>query len=518
MAKGKTISIPGVGKSSGYIKFGNRKSYLPGYRKPYRLGGTGNFSTTDRTRFSARIVTPITLYEAQHYAAPNNVLPFDGKLYGYINIYECLYYSQYRNMIVRMYEEFTIKDYSCKITLDGQGTLVNANTPQTTFYLAQDRNGIPTGQGFKRPIDYASVISRAINYYSPFSQYCWNSVSGVQEKSNFISCDLFKPDTGLFSKGDANGPNASSFAYNQNQTYSQYMFKPVVLLAVNSSSKGAAPKFNVEIRINIVGRGIRALTGEPSPVGLTGENAAQPSDVAAGKVFYNQNGDSYVGTSLPPVKTPIVIEQNGVYPIDNYTGGYDLSHESSIEVNVANASQLNPVSAAYLYGSGKNDFIQFNRHLWSAVQVEEDAPYDLTNAIQLFSPTANLQNVSSCKVLWMAPSQRDGFVKVLYADYDFDDPAEGESRDHHVPCPIARRQDEDLSSSTPVRWCTVVSVNPTSVYSSFGVGTSAASYIVTDSIFEKSAGDFLDEGFENVIGASFFDIEWNVQYIPVRRN
>lgn len=515
MAKGKTINIPGVGRSSGYIKFGNRKSYLPGYRKPVKFSA-GNYSTTDRTRFSARLVVPITLKPITEYSS---IATFDQKLYGFINVYECLYYSQYRNMIVRMYEEFTIKDYNCKITLDGQGTLVNANTPQTTFYLAQDRNGVPAGQGFKRPTDYASVVTRAINYYSPFSQYCWNSVSGLQEKSNFISCDLFKPETGLFSvSADPNKASALSFLYNQNQTYSQYMFKPVILLAVNSSSADAAPKFNVEIRINIVGRGIRALTGEPSPVGITGENAAQPSDVAAGKVFYNQNGDSYVGTSLPPVKTPIVIEQNGVYPIDNYTGGYDLSHESSIEVNVANASQLNPVSAAYLYGSGMNDFIQFNRQLWSAVQVEEDAPYDLTNAIQLFSPTANLQNVSSCKVLWMAPSQRDGFVRVLYADYDFDDPGEGESRDHHVPCPIARRQDEDLSSSTPVRWCTVVSVNPTSVYSSFGVGTSAASYIATDSIFEKSAGDFLDEGFENVISASFFDIEWNVQYIPVRRN
>lgn len=515
MAKGKTINIPGVGRSSGYIKFGNRKSYLPGYRKPVKFSA-GNYSTTDRTRFSARLVVPVTLMPITTYSS---TATFDNKLYGFINIYECLYYSQYRNMIVRMYEEFTIKDYNCKITLDGQGTLVNANTPQTTFYLAQDRNGVPAGQGFKRPTDYASVVSRAINYYSPFSQYCWNSVSGLQEKSSFISCDLFKPETGLFSVStDPNKASPLSFLYNQNQTYSQYMFKPVVLLAVNSSAANASPKFNVEIRINIVGRGIRALTGEPSPVGITGENVAQPSDVSAGKVFYNQNGDSYVGTSLPPVKTPIVIEQNGNYPIDNFTGGYDLSHESTIEVNVANASQLSPVNAAYMYGAGATDIHLFNRQQWSPVQVEEDAPYDLTDAIRLFSPTVDLQNVSSCKVLWMAPSLRDGFVRILLVDYDFVEPGEGESRDHKVPCPVYRRNEEDLGSSTPVRWCTVVSVNPTTVYSSFGVGSSVAPYIVSDNNREEDDVYFTDLGFENVLSATFYEIEWNVQYIPVRRN
>ena len=352
MAKGKT-------RSSGYIKLGNRKSYLSGYRKPIKFSA-GNYSTTDRTRFSARLVVPVTLYPVTRYVENSS---FDQRLYGFINIYESLYYSQYRSMIVRMYEEFTIKDYSCKFTLDGQGTLVNPNSPQTTFYLAQDRNGIPAEGGFKRPTDYASVVTRAINYFSPFSQYCWNSVSGMQEKSSFISSDLFKPGTGLFREGYPQA--ALSFAYNQNQTYSQYMFKPVILLAVNSTVPDAVPRFNVEIKINIVGRGIRALTGEPSPVGIMGENVAQPSDVAAGKVFYNQNGDSFTGIRPLPIKSDIRITENNVsYKIEDFTGGYPASSDTEITVEVpfTPTGRKIPIDSLRLYNlsSGDHSTVPFN--------------------------------------------------------------------------------------------------------------------------------------------------------------
>ena len=358
MAKGKTLN-----RSSGYIKLGNRKSYFSGYRKSVKFSA-GNYSTTDRTRFSARIVFPVILNSIAEFSDDPKA-SFDGKLYGFINIYEALYYSQYRNMIVRMYEEFTIKDYSCKITLDGQGTLVNPSSPQTTFYLAQDRNGIPSEGGFKRPTDYASVVTRAINYFSPFSQYCWNSVSGMQEKSSFISSDLFKPGTGLFNVGYPNAPSLVSFTYSQNQTYSQYMFKPVVLLAVNSLVGDAAPKFNVEIKINIVGRGIRALSGETANVGIMGGNVAQPSDVAAGKVFYNQNGDSFTGISPPPIKSDIRITENNVsYKIEDFTGGYPASSDTEITVAVpfTPTGRKIPIDSLRLYNlnSGVFSTVSFN--------------------------------------------------------------------------------------------------------------------------------------------------------------
>ena len=175
---------------------------------------------------------------------------------------------------------------------------------------------------------------------------------------------MFKPGTGLFNVGPNNvGPTLSSFTYSQNQTYSQYMFKPVVLLAVNSLTNNAAPKFNVEIKVNIVGRGIRALPGVTANVGIMGENVAQPSDVAAGKVFYNQNGDSFTGIKPPPVKTIIPISENNVsYKIEDFTGGYPASSDTEITVAIPPTNFRIPIDSLQLYDiqTGAQPVVPFN--------------------------------------------------------------------------------------------------------------------------------------------------------------
>lgn len=343
MARGKTIYIPGTGKprpGQGIKVWGPRKKYSSARR---------NYSTTDRANFTARIVKNITMEPYSGEAGVDTDF-----VYMFINVYKILYESEYKPLIQKMYEEFMIKKYTCTMSLDGSSSLVTVNMPQSTFYCAQDRNGINAEGGFKKPQDYASVYSKPINYYSPFKTACGLSVSGIQEASSFISCDMFKPLTGLwgFSGDDKLSPNPNTFTYSQNQTYSQYMFKPVILCAVKvptqaigTENKIVQPSFTIELKIDLVGRGIRALRNDSS--NLTVSNAATISDISAGKIAYDYSGNSMVGTLLPPINTSLAFTQNGTYTVGDSSGGYPISSSSLISVSVPNIRKS--VDAIRLY-------------------------------------------------------------------------------------------------------------------------------------------------------------------------
>lgn len=341
MARGKTIYISGTGKpkpGQGIKVWGPRRKYSPVRR---------NYSTTDRANFTARIVRNITM---EPYSGDVGV--DTNFVYMFINVYKELYDSEYKPLIQKMYEEFMIKKYTCTMSLDGSSSLVTVNMPQSTFYCAQDRNGINAEGGFKKPQDYASVYSKPINYYSPFKTSCGLSVSGIQEASSFISCDMFKPQTGLWGfAGDSNlPPNPNTFTYSQNQTYSQYMFKPVILCAVKVPTTKipgpdgqpviVQPSFTVELKIDLVGRGIRALKNDTS--NLTVSNAAKPEDISAGKIAFDYSGNSMTGTMISPINTVLTFTENGVYNVGDKSGGYPISSVSQLNVNVPQSKiQLN---------------------------------------------------------------------------------------------------------------------------------------------------------------------------------
>lgn len=346
MARGKTIYISGTGKpkpGQGIKVWGPRRKYSPVRR---------NYSTTDRANFTARIVRNITM---EPYSGDVGV--DTNFVYMFINVYKELYDSEYKPLIQKMYEEFMIKKYTCTMSLDGSSSLVTVNMPQSTFYCAQDRNGINAEGGFKKPQDYASVYSKPINYYSPFKTSCGLSVSGIQEASSFISCDMFKPQTGLWGfAGDSNlPPNPNTFTYSQNQTYSQYMFKPVILCAVKVPTTKVPgpdgqpvivqPSFTVELKIDLVGRGIRALKNDTS--NLTVSNAAKPEDISAGKIAFDYSGNSMTGTLIPPINTSLAFTQNGTYTVGDSSGGYPISSASLISVSVPDTKKS--VDAIRLY-------------------------------------------------------------------------------------------------------------------------------------------------------------------------
>lgn len=336
MARGKTIYISGTGKpkpGQGIKVWGPRRKYSPVRR---------NYSTTDRANFTARIVKNITM---EPYSGDTGV--DTNYVYMFINVYKELYDSEYKPLIQKMYEEFMIKKYTCTMSLDGSSSLVTVNMPQSTFYCAQDRNGINAEGGFKKPQDYASVYSKPINYYSPFKTGCSLSVSGIQESSSFISCDMFKPQTGLwgFAGDNTLPPNPNTFTYSQNQTYSQYMFKPVILCAVKvptqpigTENKVVQPTFTVELKIDLVGRGIRALKNDVS--NLTVSNAAKPEDISAGKIAFDYSGNSMTGTMIAPINTVLTLTENGVYNVGDESGGYPISSTSQINVNVPKFNKL----------------------------------------------------------------------------------------------------------------------------------------------------------------------------------
>lgn len=343
MARGKTIYISGTGKpkpGQGIKVWGPRRKYSPVRR---------NYSTTDRANFTARIVKNITM---EPYTSSVGV--DDAYVYMFINVYKELYESEYKSLIQKMYEEFMIKKYTCTMSLDGSSSLVTVNMPQSTFYCAQDRNGINAEGGFKKPQDYASVYSKPINYYSPFKTGCSLSVSGIQEASSFISCDMFKPLTGLW--GEINSktdiPDPTSYRYSQNQTYSQYMFKPVILCAVKvptqpigTENKVVQPTFTVELKIDLVGRGIRALKNDVS--NLTVSNAAKSEDIAAGKIAFDYSGNSMTGTMISPINTVLTLTENGVYNVGDESGGYPISAVSQLNINVPKFSKLHINTVTY---------------------------------------------------------------------------------------------------------------------------------------------------------------------------
>ena len=346
MARGKTIYISGTGKpkpGQGIKVWGPRRKYSPVRR---------NYSTTDRANFTARIVRNITM---EPYSGDVGV--DTNYVYMFINVYKELYDSEYKPLIQKMYEEFMIKKYTCTMSLDGSSSLVTVNMPQSTFYCAQDRNGINAEGGFKKPQDYASVYSKPINYYSPFKTTCGLSVSGIQEASSFISCDMFKPQTGLWGfAGDNNlPPNPNTFTYSQNQTYSQYMFKPVILCAVKVPTTKipgpdgqpviVQPSFTVELKIDLVGRGIRALKNDTS--NLTVSNAAKSEDIAAGKIAFDYSGNSMTGTMISPINTTLTLTDNGVYNVGDESGGYPISAVSQLNVNVPKFSKLHINTVTY---------------------------------------------------------------------------------------------------------------------------------------------------------------------------